>query len=73
MYMSSYVNNAMRKLIISFLFVAAFVGNVFSQTVRFTYDASGNRTQRFIEVKEVKQVPSLLNENQILLSFTNLF
>ncbi|MDD2962418.1 MAG: hypothetical protein PHQ65_12900 [Bacteroidales bacterium] len=47
--------------------------SAFSQAVYFTYDPSGNRTQRFIEVKEVKQVPSLLNENQILLSFTNLF
>ena len=34
----------------------------FSQTVRFTYDASGNRTQRFIEVKEVKPVIALINE-----------
>jgi hypothetical protein len=57
----------------SFLIVFNFALNALSQTVRFTYDASGNRTQRFIEVKEVKQVPSLLNENQILLSFTNLF
>ncbi|MDD2962412.1 MAG: T9SS type A sorting domain-containing protein [Bacteroidales bacterium] len=47
------------KTIFSLLFVVVlFAGNVFSQanqTVRFTYDASGNRTQRFIEVKEVKQ------------------
>jgi len=29
--------------------------NAFSQTVYFSYDASGNRTARWLEVKEVKQ------------------
>jgi len=44
----------MKRFIILFTAVLT-TYSAFSQTVYFDYDASGNRTNRWIEVKEVKQ------------------
>lgn len=50
----------MKKLSVTFSVLLITV-SAFSQTVRFTYDASGNRTQRVAGTIDVKPVLLLLN------------
>ncbi|MDD2962414.1 MAG: hypothetical protein PHQ65_12920 [Bacteroidales bacterium] len=52
----------MKSVVSLFLIIITISLCDFSQTVYFDYDASGNRTQRYIEVKEVRAALPFLNE-----------
>ncbi len=45
----------MKPIIALFFFIVVISNDVFTQTVTFTYDNSGNRTRRWIEVGEMKE------------------